>query len=168
MASSLAAQGAECVRLFLIDGCAFATAFALPAQNTAMEITQNDPRPRVKGPSGVNAVRHFVWTALVSAAMTKMQFIDAIGKNRAHDTVHIHERFQAQCNGTKQECRWDGFADAHNNELGVNFGEQIQDDLIGDQMTRIKQQAQRYLDEPGGLDLRGGCPSRHWSVPQGC
>jgi len=148
--------------------CGVLVFYAPIAVNLTNIVLQQYSDHRRFGPAGVNAVRHFLWTALVSAHFTSSEIIDAIGKDKTLTLTGIHEWWAPSCPGTEQECVWDDDADHNNNNHGTDLGEQIQDlDFFG-RMTAAMERATHYLDTRTTLDLRGGCPSRHGSIPQGC
>jgi hypothetical protein len=129
---------------------------------------QTDPWKR--GPAGVNAVRHFAWLSFVTAELTSRHLFDVQGTTEAKVLTEIHETFALGCNGTPNECDWDSTADSNNNNQGIEFGQQqfMQDENESERRSSIEAKAIDMLNNPGTLDLRGGCPSRHWSIPQGC
>ena len=119
-------------------------------------------------PSALNAFRHFAWTALVSAEFSGRELVEAIARDKSLRLTAIHEYLRRPCNGTQQECEWDDAADGNNNQIGVDFGQTIQDLSLDERTQAIVDKGLDYLVNRATLDFRGGCPSRHKSIPQGC
>lgn len=138
-----------------------------------------------------NAMRHYVWSALIGSE---------VESGAASIAVGTHEAAGHSCPGTARECEWDKQADRHNNALGISYGNSIllkygdrfnwcgnfhghppslclksfdYEGLLADVRARARQELPN-----GNLDLRGGCPSSSQpltnlapgreSIEQGC
>ncbi|HEY6876379.1 MAG TPA: hypothetical protein VI299_00085 [Polyangiales bacterium] len=119
------------------------------------------------GPAGTNAVRHFAWLALVSAHFAGPDGHFDLAEEKARTLTALHEQVNLICNGTPDECRWDAESDVTHNELGIQFGFEIWKQDADTRRESIKARAMELL-ESGQFDLRGGCPSRYISIPDGC
>jgi hypothetical protein len=125
----------------------------------------------------LNAVRHFVWSALIAYESNKSAALIVTG---------IHEVEGSSCPGTARECQWDTDADRNNNSLGATYGAALQhrygnrwncvspgsqslclDFDGGGLVNDIVQRAFTQL-QAGALDLRGGCPSSGRKETLGC
>jgi hypothetical protein len=172
--TSSAEQAALCISLSALwndpGACALLQMMVGPAGDVVVGALAGERDPIKAGAPGKNAVRHFAWLALVTAYFTAEEFWDARGVQKASALTEVHEVAGLTCNGTPNECRWDRDADANNNQLGLEFGQQqsMQDANMDDRKRMITDKAKEYLNSPGHLDLRGGCPSRHITVSQGC
>jgi hypothetical protein len=150
---------AACGALFL---------YSFPADSISRDVIGRYPDKRISGPAGDNAVRHFAWLALITAHFTSQDWSVERAKDKARTLTDLHETLALQCNGTPQECVWDAEADRANNDLGLAFGATIRHLNHAGRVRAITAKAIEYLDSGTGLDLRGGCPSRHISIRQGC
>jgi len=163
---SAAIQAKICLGLVLESQCALAAWAAPIATTISVEIKNEEPPGRLSQTGAMNATRHFAWVFLV-ALKEATGANDKNGIRNTLATTSIHEVFQAACNGTANECRWDNEADKRNNYLGAFAGASFS----GRDPTTVRQLAKdvtKAFLEAGVLDLRRGCPSRYHSVPQGC